>query len=51
MQNRDLNKICKDDYMWKIQFALRLELVAEALNNEDNLGNVTKSRMIKLNEE
>lgn len=48
---RDLNNIYKDDYMWKIQFAIRLDLVAEALNNEDNLGNVTKSRMIKLNEE
>lgn len=48
---RNFNNIYKDDYMWKIQFALRLDLVAEALNNEDNLGNVTKSRMIKLSEQ
>lgn len=48
---RDLSKIANDDYMWKIQFALRLDLVAEALNNEDSLGNVTMPRMVKITEQ
>lgn len=45
---RDLKAITKEDYMWKLHFALRVELVAEALNNEDAVGNVTKGRVVNL---
>lgn len=48
---KNLNKINKNDYMWKLQFGVRLELIGEALNNEDSLGNATKSRSIKLTDE
>lgn len=48
---KNISNIEKNDYMWKLQFAMELDLVAEDLNNEDNLGNVTKSRMIKISED
>lgn len=47
----DINKIDKNDNMWKLQFTTRLELVGEALNNEDSLGNVTKGRSIRMTDE
>ncbi|MEI3234735.1 MAG: hypothetical protein V8S33_10140 [Intestinibacter bartlettii] len=49
--NERLSSIEKNDYMWKLEIGMLLDLVAEDLNNEDALGNVTKSRMIKINEE
>lgn len=49
--NKRLSSIEKNDYMWKLEIGMLLDLVAEDLNNEDTLGNVTKSRMIKINEE
>ena len=49
--NERLNSIEKNDYMWKLEIGMLLDLVAEDLNNEDTLGNVTKSRMIKISEE
>lgn len=45
------NTIDKNDNMWEILFALRLDLVGEALNNEENIGNITKGRCIKLKNE
>lgn len=49
--NERLSSIEKNDYMWKLEIGMLLDLLAEDLNNEDTLGNVTKSRMIKINEE
>lgn len=46
LENLDMN-----DNMWKVQIALNLGVTGEALNNEDNIGNVTKGRVIRLSEE
>lgn len=46
-----LKDIDMKDNMWKLQFALKLGVTGECLNNEDTIGNVTKGRVIRLSNE
>lgn len=42
------NKIKLEDYLFRLNFILRFEVDAEALNNEETIGNVIKTRTIQL---